>query len=454
MASCPLTRNCPKTRSTKHRRDPEGDPALVQARQQVAPHASPPSRRVRLLALRFRLAPHEIRCLIPMPPPLAPAAAAPTNCGRFVSRGASPSTPRARCWSHSATRACSAPRASLEKVPRLHEGQGHRLGDRRIRHAAALDAYAQRPRGGPRQAGRPDAGDPAADRPQPARGDRHAGCWASAPSTSTATCCRPTAAPAPRRSPAPGWRCATRSTACCERGAIARLRCAARWPPSRSGSSADGQVLLDLDYGEDSTCDTDMNVVMTDAQGAGGGAGHRRRRAVLPGPGRSLLDGRAGTQGHRAALVAAAEAGASAAVMNRGNRWVLASAAIRASRASSRPCSRRWASRSSCRRSSASAMRRSRIRPSSRTRWPRRGMLRALGPAGAGRRLRHLRAGARRRARRALGALFAGATAAARQVDLANNRKLICRRRRWRSRWRRYYYCVVVLMRHRKTRGR
>jgi ribonuclease PH len=28
-----------------------------------------------------------------------------------------------------------------------------------------------------------------------------------------------------------------------------------------------GQVLLDLDYGEDSTCDTDMNVVMTDAQG-------------------------------------------------------------------------------------------------------------------------------------------------------------------------------------------
>ena len=28
-----------------------------------------------------------------------------------------------------------------------------------------------------------------------------------------------------------------------------------------------GQVLLDLDYGEDSTCDTDMNVVMTDTQG-------------------------------------------------------------------------------------------------------------------------------------------------------------------------------------------
>ena len=33
------------------------------------------------------------------------------------------------------------------------------------------------------------------------------------------------------------------------------------------GLVGDGQVLLDLDYSEDSTCDTDMNVVMTDAQG-------------------------------------------------------------------------------------------------------------------------------------------------------------------------------------------
>ena len=30
---------------------------------------------------------------------------------------------------------------------------------------------------------------------------------------------------------------------------------------------SDGKALLDLDYGEDSSCDTDMNVVMT-------GAGH------------------------------------------------------------------------------------------------------------------------------------------------------------------------------------
>jgi ribonuclease PH len=33
------------------------------------------------------------------------------------------------------------------------------------------------------------------------------------------------------------------------------------------GLGGGGQILLDLDYGEDSTCDTDMNVVMTDAEG-------------------------------------------------------------------------------------------------------------------------------------------------------------------------------------------
>ncbi|MBA3478213.1 MAG: ribonuclease PH [Lautropia sp.] len=33
------------------------------------------------------------------------------------------------------------------------------------------------------------------------------------------------------------------------------------------GLIGDGQVLLDLDYSEDSTCDTDMNVVMTDGHG-------------------------------------------------------------------------------------------------------------------------------------------------------------------------------------------
>ena len=59
-----------------------------------------------------------------------------------------------------------------ERVPPFLRNTGKRLGHRRIRHAAALDPYPHRPRGGARPAERPHPGDPAADRPQPARGDR------------------------------------------------------------------------------------------------------------------------------------------------------------------------------------------------------------------------------------------------------------------------------------------
>ena len=83
------------------------------------------------------------------------------------------------------------------------------LGDRRIRHAAALHRRAHAPRGVVRQAGRPHAGDPAPDRPQPAR--RWSTCRRSANSRSRsiATSSRPMAAPAPPRSPAAGSRCTT-----------------------------------------------------------------------------------------------------------------------------------------------------------------------------------------------------------------------------------------------------
>ena len=83
--------------------------------------------------------------------------------------------------------------------------------------------------------------------------------------SSTATCCRPTAAPAPRRSPAPSWRRTTRIewgswllagkkiaaspirgfVAAVSVGIVAARRC------STSNTS------------KDSACDTDMNVVMT-----------------------------------------------------------------------------------------------------------------------------------------------------------------------------------------------
>ena len=50
----------------------------------------------------------------------------------------------------------------------------------------------------------------------------------------------------------------------------------------------DGAPVLDLDYAEDSACDTDMNVVMTGARRLRRGAGHGRGRAVL-----ARRDGRA-----------------------------------------------------------------------------------------------------------------------------------------------------------------
>ena len=90
--------------------------------------------------------------------------------------------------------------------------------------------------------------------------------WASARSPSIATCCRPTAARAAPRSPAPWWRSPTRSRGCAARGSSPAIRCAISSPRCRSASSA-GEPVLDLDYAEDSGCDTDMNVVMT---GAGG----------------------------------------------------------------------------------------------------------------------------------------------------------------------------------------
>ena len=61
------------------------------------------------------------------------------------------------------------------------------LGDGGIRHAAALDRRAHAPRGLVRQAGRPHAGDPAADRAQPQGRGRSRLRWASSRSPSTAT---------------------------------------------------------------------------------------------------------------------------------------------------------------------------------------------------------------------------------------------------------------------------
>ncbi len=92
----------------------------------------------------------------------------------------------------------------------VSQGQGPGLAHRRIRHAAARDQHAHAARGRRRQAVGTHAGDPAPDRPQPARGRRPDAARRAHDPASIATCSRPTAARAARRSPAPASRCTTR----------------------------------------------------------------------------------------------------------------------------------------------------------------------------------------------------------------------------------------------------
>ena len=106
--------------------------------------------------------------------------------------------------------------------------------------------------------------------------------WASARSSSTATCSRPTAAPAPRRSAAATSPSTTPSPASCRPGTITTHPLTA-FCAAISVGIVDGVPVLDLPYVEDSRAEVDMNVVMTCARRLRRGAGHRRGRAVLPG---------------------------------------------------------------------------------------------------------------------------------------------------------------------------
>ena len=153
--------------------------------------------------------------------------------------------------------------ASVSKLgAALAGGQGPRLGHRRVRDAARLDGRAQGARLQARPPRRALDRDPAADRPGPARGRRPHRASPTARSTSTATCCRPTAARAARRSPAATSRCGSRPRACWTRasssaipltGSVAAISC----------GIVGGEALCDLDYSEDSTAEVDANIVMT-----------------------------------------------------------------------------------------------------------------------------------------------------------------------------------------------
>ena len=98
-----------------------------------------------------------------------------------------------------------------ERLPPWLQGPGPRLGHRRIRHAAARHPGADPPRGVGRQAERPHRRDPAPDRPLAARRGRPRRARRTPDHGRLRRACRPTAAPAPPRSPAPGSRSPTAS---------------------------------------------------------------------------------------------------------------------------------------------------------------------------------------------------------------------------------------------------
>ncbi len=168
-----------------------------------------------------------------------------------------------------------------EGVPRWMKGSGQGLGHRRVLDAARAPRTSASAVRSPRAA---PAGAPTRSSASSAVRCGPCATWccsASARSSSTATCCRPTAAPARRRSTAPTSPCTTRSPGSCSGASSTehplREACAAV-----SVGIVGGVPLLDLPYVEDSTAEVDMNVVMTDVGPLHRGAGHGRGHGVQP----------------------------------------------------------------------------------------------------------------------------------------------------------------------------
>ena len=170
----------------------------------------------------------------------------------------------------------------------LAQGLRAGLAHRRVRDAALGHQHPQRPRVGEGPGRRAHARDQPADRPLAARRASTCGRSARTRSRWTATSCRPTAAPAPRRSPAPTSRWPTPSPGWARTaGWPTRSRCPARSRPSASGWWT-ARVRLDLPYEEDSRAEVDTNVVATDTgalievQGTGEGATFSRAAPSTP----------------------------------------------------------------------------------------------------------------------------------------------------------------------------
>ena len=171
---------------------------------------------------------------------------------------------------------------------RLFERQRAGLDDCRIRHAAALHPYPHGPRSRQGQTVRTHPGNPAPDRALAARRVRSRPLSANAP------------APRLRRIQADGGTRTASITGAMVAAydAFAKLQ-AGRF--DRRDSDQDfvaaisvgvyhGMPVLDLDYPEDSDCDTDMNIVMTGDGGICRNAGHGGRRAFTAPTMNRLLD--------------------------------------------------------------------------------------------------------------------------------------------------------------------
>ena len=160
----------------------------------------------------------------------------------------------------------------------LAAGQRARLGDGRVRDAAARDAHPFRPRvgqGPDRWAHARDLPARSAGRCAPASTTRRS---ARTRSCSTATCCQADG----------GTRTAAITGAYVALADAVRCTCGRREGAAHVGRVAvsvgivDGEPRLDLCYDEDVRAETDMNVVCTGDGRLRRGAGHRGGRAVRP----------------------------------------------------------------------------------------------------------------------------------------------------------------------------
>ena len=396
-----------------------GERAVVAAA--ARPATTPPPPRVRMagpLSSRYALC--------------DPAAARLTNCARCASPAATPRTPKARCWSSSATRACCAPPASRKACRRFLRGKGQGWVTAEYGMLPRATHTRTAARGRARQAGRPHAGDPAADRPR--RCARSSTSRALGERTITLDCDVLQADGGTRTASITGAYVALADAlrrAGAPPGHRRERRCTARSPPSRSASSAARRCSTSTTP-RTRSAETDMNVVMNNGGGfieiQGTAEGHafrraRARRAAGPGQrGAASSFSRPSLRRcrHRSRRRPRAQGGerARARVPGAGGpRDRQRRQAARVARAA------RAAGTSRCRRSPRLHDRRPRTRPAYLRREcaaegaPCRAR---LGTAGDRRRFGSRGGRTRRRAGRALGALCGAAA-----DDEANNRKLL-----------------------------